>query len=798
MEGNTEVRPISAILDLPITAKVWSGIVVILLLSSLVGLAGISGVNNLAGSVGESNATARTLIYVNEAIQGVNRFIVNGDRTALDGATTSLQAARAAVADNASVDQATAGDLDGIFSGFIAAVDNLGKADAQIREARDRQGQLSAALTATASARLAEADKARKEASDAAAAAKASADALQELVAANGAVATASARAQLLLHDAAGGDAKLTGQAKMSASTIGTALTALAQHGPDATRDDVAAMQTALTAALDDFGKLPAAATPEAAAPIADGITARLGEVSSRTLKVGFALKTAMAEANVTAKRAAFAAEQAEAQAALGRALDAATLTLRSGIATFELSKAEAEAAAIRSELDEADALAGKLGTGAAEVRDNLAGYRDSFERLSAAMTAFDGATTAARELADRSAQEIGKLMSAQADRAAEARQSFLTLTSLIIVGALIAALAVASFLARSVGRPIVRMTGAMLALAAGDTEVELGVQNRKDEIGKMQSAIGIFRDNALERRRLEAEKQAEELRREARAGRVRALIEAFRSEAGSLVVTVGKAASRMQATADDLTSIASATAGRATSAKEATDQSLREITVVASSAEELSASIDEISRQISSASAVVSTASRSAVDMQAFTSNLHKCAEEIGAVVNLIKAIADQTDLLALNATIEAARAGEAGKGFSVVASEVKSLANQTAHATEEIAQQIAAMQRVTDETVAGVRDIVTKMETASEATSAIASSVVEQQAATSEISRSVQVATRSSVTSKDETSELMLKAEETSRSASDVLAASQSVIGSSTELRRVIDGFLGEVEAA
>lgn len=794
------MKLMSAVLDVPIIVKVWSGIALILVLSSFPGLIGVGGVNSLAELVQASDRAARALIDVNRATQQVNGFIAGGDKAALEVATKALADAKdSIVAAQLTKDGDTGAGLSEIFGSYMDAIDRLDQATVRIHEAEKIQGGLNSRLVATAEALRSSAETTYKQALSAAADAKASADRLQELILTNGVISMASARAQLLLRDIGDGRIDLVGQAKATSNTIKTSVAALDQNGPTTIKSEVTAMQQDLAAALDGLATLPAGTDKsEVSASLLSGIAARLNSLSSHTLKVGFALKNAQAEANVVTKRSTFAAEQATEQVNLGRDLSELAITLRERIALFQLDKSSDSAKNVAEYLGKADALTRRFGASTQSIAGDFTHYRESFENLSGSLAAFDEAVAKTRDLAGRSATEIGRLMSVQTDFALKSKQTLLVFSVLVVALAIIAALVIGSFLAHAIGRPIVRMTKAMLSLSAGDTRTELGFQPRKDEIGKMQSAVVTFRDNALERRRLEAEKQSEDQSRQQRGDRIRALIEGFRLQTEDLVVSVDAAAKKMEATSDHLASIAATTAKRASAAQAAADQSLKEITVVASSSEELAASIEEISRQANAASSLVSVASQSAGSVQTNVSDLQRCAEQIGMIVDLIKGIAAQTDLLALNATIEAARAGEAGKGFAVVANEVKALANQTTQATEDIGQQVGAIQDVTHVTSDGVLGIVDQMNTASQAAGAIAASVIEQQAATAEISRSVRAATQSSLTSHEEMVELLNKATETSQFADGLLSASRSVIKSSAGLRQAIDGFLHEVEAS
>jgi methyl-accepting chemotaxis protein len=215
----------------------------------------------------------------------------------------------------------------------------------------------------------------------------------------------------------------------------------------------------------------------------------------------------------------------------------------------------------------------------------------------------------------------------------------------------------------------------------------------------------------------------------------------------------------------------------------------------VAAASEELSTSIQEIARHVSQATAVVRAAGTTTESSANEIEGLSVAAQRIGAVVDLITAIAAQTNLLALNATIEAARAGETGKGFAVVAQEVKSLANQTAKATEEIAQQVAGIQTSTRNAVDAVRNVAASMQEIEQVTTAIASAVEEQGAATQEISRNASMAAQGTKTLARNISTVNGAIGETTRSAGAVLEASQSLSTEATRLTQKVQDFFLEL---
>ncbi|WP_299622588.1 methyl-accepting chemotaxis protein [Pelagibius sp.] len=237
-----------------------------------------------------------------------------------------------------------------------------------------------------------------------------------------------------------------------------------------------------------------------------------------------------------------------------------------------------------------------------------------------------------------------------------------------------------------------------------------------------------------------------------------------------SVVSAVSAASAEMQSSANSLTATADETSTRTST--------------VASASEELSSSISEISRQITHSTEIAQSAVKSAQEATTMINGLASSAESIGTVVNMIQDIAEQTNLLALNATIEAARAGEAGKGFAVVASEVKALANQTAKATEQIAQQIGDIQNSTGSAVSGITEITKTIEEISSVTTAIASAVEEQGAATQEVNQNISAVSQAS--------------NETERMSKDVLQAASELSGQAEQLEGHVSEFVKTMEAS
>jgi len=437
------------------------------------------------------------------------------------------------------------------------------------------------------------------------------------------------------------------------------------------------------------------------------------------------------------------------------------------------------------------DALAA-FGKALSEVETSLQFRADSLAALAAASDSAAGVMAEAERTITQ--QRVGK-RSDTLDAQARMRATVIWTNA----GAGLLGLVVAFGLGRSITRPTQRLAGAMTILATGDLSIEIPAVGAHDEIGVMARAVQVFKDGMRDAERLRSE-QAELKARSAQERReaMLKLAEGFEQNVGGIVATVSDASDRLRQAAQTLSQTAEAAAGDARVVHTASTQASENVQAVSASTEQLTASVGEINTQVARSSRIAADAVTEAEATDRTVQGLADAGRRIGDVVGLIHTIAGQTNLLALNATIEAARAGAAGKGFAVVAAEVKNLAVQTGKATEEIALQVAAIQRITGDAVTALRTISHTIGEMSEIATAIAGAVEQQGAATREIAGNIGQAAEGTRAVTDTIEKLTASSAAVGGAAAAVLDDATGLSGQSDRLRGEMQVFLSQVRTA
>jgi methyl-accepting chemotaxis protein len=373
-------------------------------------------------------------------------------------------------------------------------------------------------------------------------------------------------------------------------------------------------------------------------------------------------------------------------------------------------------------------------------------------------------------------------------------------LIMMLAAGGLLLGGTLALLLGNGISGPMTAMCKAMRELAGGKFDVVLPGLGRQDELGEMASAVEEFKVQAVAKAERDATAQDAQNRASSAMRRAELIrfADDFETAVGAIVSNVSASAVQLESAAGVLTRTAETTQSLSSQVAGASEEASSNMQSVAAATEELSTSVDEIGRRVRESNRIAEAAVLQAQQTDGRIGKLSRAAQQIGDVVKLITAIAEQTNLLALNATIEAARAGEAGRGFAVVASEVKSLASQTAKATDEISSHISGMQGATQESVAAIKEIGGTIAQVSNIASTIASAVEQQSSATQEIARSVQNVAQGTQEVAANIMQVNRGATETGSASEDVLNSARTLSIESTRLREELNRFMANIRAA
>ncbi|MEQ8817141.1 MAG: methyl-accepting chemotaxis protein [Thalassobaculum sp.] len=787
-----------------IGTKISAGFAAMVALTIVLGVAGWMGLDRYAGSVEGADGVAAIAEKVAAANVDALRFRVSGDQEAVSRANTDLGAAGQAAGEIGAEELSAAiRRFETAFADLVRLSAEADTLTVEMRANTEGLERFAGMIQKLERARHARVAQERQDAL---------AEQENKLKGAQGAEklmrVTLTASRELarfrLTGDETAADATKDAIRSMFLSAL--SLKKVAGDGSGA------ALAGKLASAVNDYRQaFDTMSKAEANTAAADAAAADLDAVSTEIGKLAAELAAIEIDSYNAARTVADAANEAteKAVAAMTGALEMVVDVQRVSLARdeFARSRKEEAVAAVQSAIDKLAVAIDKLAAEATEkatqsalvaAKQEVATYRASFE----AMVAAFGQQAEAAAVMTAAAQEVNATVESSIGSFAAARDADGTLARTVIAistgGGAILAILVALALVRGITRPIRSMTEAMDRLAADDLDVEVPGRDRRDEIADMAKAVQVFKDNAERMRRLEAEKtEADRRAADEKRRTMEELAGSFERSVGGVVQSLSGFVGDVRERAEAMTETSEQARQRATSVASSSEEASANVQAVSAAAEELAASVTEIGSQVARAAEMARRASEEARRGDARVQALAETATRIGDVITLIQDIAEQTNLLALNATIEAARAGDAGKGFAVVASEVKSLAGQTAKATENIRAQIEEIQGSSRDAVAAIQSIGEAVSELDAMNGAVAAAVEEQSATTNEIARNTQEAAAGSSLVSNAIIDVSSASERTGESATAVLNMCGELSGAADTLSREVHDFLDRIRS-